>query len=502
MSLAGMAPSSLKSRTTPGIGLTVVVLALLAAVRIVGLHFSAVDLFYDESQYWAWAQEPAFGYVSKPPLLAWVIAAADHLCGNGETCIRAPMPLFYFGTCLAVYAIARELYDARTAFFAAISLALAPGISFSSRVISTDVPLLFFWALALLAYVKLLAQEKWSWVVLLGLSLGLGLLAKYAMIYFLIGIALAACLDAGARRLLRKPALWVALLIALALLAPNIGWNAQHHFATVGEVGNNIKGDGLTFNPLRAVEFIGSQFGVLGPILFAALLIAIVRMAAPAIIRADRLMLAFAIPPLALITAVAWITHANANWAATAFISGAIVAVAVLVRAKAWTWLIASIAIGIVGQVALLAADPFAAKAHLPGIGDVYSRTMGWRSFAEQTGELARKVGARSIVTDIHFETASLLYYWRNQPEQIFAWRNGPQSQDSFELNHPFTSDTPQPILYVTACPNKVPLADYFRDVQPLGSIVAPSGPSTAHFFEAYRLDGLQRAIGPRGCGW
>jgi 4-amino-4-deoxy-L-arabinose transferase-like glycosyltransferase len=489
--------------TKPDIELAVILLGLLTAVRVIGLHFSVVDLFYDESQYWAWAQEPAFGYVSKPPLLAWIIAATDHVCGNSEACIRTPMPVFYFGTCLVVYAIASELYDARIGFFAAISLALAPGISFSSRIVSTDVPLLFFWTLALLAYVKLLTQRKWYWIVLLGVSLGLGLLAKYAMVYFVLGVALAAWLEEDARRLWRRSDPWIALLIALLLLAPNIWWNAEHHFATVGEVGNNIKGDGLKFNPVRALEFVASQFGVLGVILFAVLLAAIVRFASPKMSRADRLMLAFAIPPLALITAVAWITHANANWAATAFISGTIVATATLVQARAWKWLAASIAIGIVAQVLLLAGDPFAARAHLPVVGDVYSRTMGWRSFAEQTGALARSVGARSIVTDIHFETASLLYYWRNQPERIFAWLNEPWPQDSFELNHPFTSDTPQPILYVTACFNKVPLGDYFRDVEPLGRIVAPSGPRTAHFFEAYKLDGLRGDIKPRGrCDW
>ena len=491
-------PSAPGTWIKPGFTLAIIVLGLLTILRILGLQFSAVELFFDESQYWAWAQEPAFGYVSKPPLLAWVIAVTGHVCGNSEACIRAPMPMFYFGTCLIVFAIARTLYDAKTACFAAISLALAPGISFSSRIVSTDVPLLFFWALALLAYVKLLGQSSWYWIVTLGVALGFGLLAKYAMAYFLLGTALAALFEPDARHLLRRPDLWIALAIALTLLAPNLWWNAEHHFATINEVENNLRGDGLKFNTGHALEFIASQFGVLGPILFGALLVAIVRVTALTLNRADRLMLAFAIPQLALITAVAWITRANGNWAATAFISGAIVAVALLVRVKARKWLTASIAMGVIAQVILLAADPFAARVHLRFGGDIYARTMGWRSFAEQTGALARKVGARSIVTDIHSETASLLYYWRDQPEQVFAWLNEPWPQDSFELNHPFTSATPQPILYVKACRSKVSLADYFRDVQPLGPIVAPSGPTSARYFEAYRLDGLRAEIRPR----
>src|SRR5256885_1354122 len=170
-----------RSRVVPGLGLAAAILALLTVIRLAGLKFSFVDLFFDEAQYWAWSRELAFGYFSKPPLLAWTIAGAERVCGASEACIRAPAPLLYFGSSLLVYAIARVLYDARVAFFAALSTALAMGTAFSSRIISTDVPLLFFWALALLAYVKLLGGAPRWWAAVLGLALGLGLMAKYAM---------------------------------------------------------------------------------------------------------------------------------------------------------------------------------------------------------------------------------------------------------------------------------------------------------------------------------
>ena len=58
------------------------------------------------------------------------------------------------------------------------------------RIIYTDPPLLFFWALASLSYVKMLRGRDLRWTALLGVSLGFGLLAKYAMIYFLLGIVI------------------------------------------------------------------------------------------------------------------------------------------------------------------------------------------------------------------------------------------------------------------------------------------------------------------------
>src|SRR6202163_3869102 len=160
-------------------------------IRLVGLELSTVDLFFDEAQYWSWSRELAFGYFSKPPMLAWLIAAAGHVCGTSEACIRAPAPLIFLGTSLLAYAIGRTLYDSRTGFWAAMLTALGTGTVFSARIISTDVPMVLFWALALLAYARLLQKVDWRWAIVLGVAIGAGLLAKYAMIYFLAGMLLA-----------------------------------------------------------------------------------------------------------------------------------------------------------------------------------------------------------------------------------------------------------------------------------------------------------------------
>src|SRR5262245_64293003 len=106
------------------------ILLALTVVRLIALAWSEVDLFFDESQYWAWSRELAFGYFSKPPLLAWVIAGAEAVCGSTEACIRAPAPVFYLGTCLVSYALAKALYDEATAFWAALLFAFGTGLAF------------------------------------------------------------------------------------------------------------------------------------------------------------------------------------------------------------------------------------------------------------------------------------------------------------------------------------------------------------------------------------
>ena len=60
-----------------------------------GVRRQRTDLVLDEAQYWTWSRELAFGYFSKPPMIAWVIRGTSELCGNSEACIRSASPVIY-----------------------------------------------------------------------------------------------------------------------------------------------------------------------------------------------------------------------------------------------------------------------------------------------------------------------------------------------------------------------------------------------------------------------
>lgn len=502
-----------RALATPSFAVCLLILSVLTLIRLVGLRWSVVDLFFDEAQYWAWSRELAFGYFSKPPLLAWIIAGAERICGDSEACLRAPAPIFYLGTSLLTYAIGRALYDARVAFWSALVIASAPGVVFSARIISTDVPLLFFWALALLAYVKLWQRAAtakrgvreppgaMTWGVVLGLALGFGMLAKYAMGYFVLGAAIAAFIDRDARAMLRRPEPWLALLIGVIVLSPNIWWNIDNGFATLRHTGDNIQGSGIALSPFKGLEFIASQFGVIGPVIFAMLLVLLTRMASPTVSRADSLMLAFAIPALALVTATGFITRANANWAAPSFVSAVIVVTAVLVRRAAWRWIAAGIALGAVAQVALLIGDSLADRLSVPGLAkpDLYARTLGWRALGDAAGRLAERAGARTIVAEQRDDEASLMYYQRNGGRPVLAWPTGPTPEHQFDLTRRFTAGAPAPALFITHCGATERLTRQFAQVEPLGGFAAPTGPTTTRDYVAFKLSAPRGAIVPLG---
>ncbi|HLL26177.1 MAG TPA: glycosyltransferase family 39 protein, partial [Xanthobacteraceae bacterium] len=357
---------SAREMRAPAFALCAGIVALVTLVRLIGLHTSVVDLYFDESQYWSWSQSPAFGYFSKPPLIAWVIAAAERACGSGEACIRAPSPIFYFGTSLLVYALANKLYGRRVAFWAALTFVFTTGVDFSARIISTDVPLLFFWTLALFAYVKLLQEADLRWGIVLGLALGFGLLAKYMMGFFVLSAVIAAFFDRAARDFLKTPAFFAALAIGILMIIPNLVWNIDNGFATFRHTGDNIRGSGAVFSPLEGITFLGSQFAVFGPITFGFLIAIMLRPGKFALVREDRLMLAFSVPVLAIVTALSFITRAHANWAATTVITGIVVVVAVLVRLEAWRWLKLGLGLGILVQGLLLVGDHFADRLSIP----------------------------------------------------------------------------------------------------------------------------------------
>jgi membrane-associated phospholipid phosphatase len=474
-------------------------LVALTAVRLVALKFSVVDLFPDEARYWAWAQVPAFGYFSKPPLIAWIIAGAGHICGSSEACLRAPAPLFYAGTALLAYFIARHLYGERAAFWTGLCIALGTGVVFSARIISTDVPLLFFWALALLAYVKLLDAPASRWSAVLGLALGFGLLAKYAMVYFLLGAFGASFIDPAARAIWRRRAIWFALMIALLVVAPNLIWNATHDFVTFRHTQGNILGGGFNLNPLGALGFVASQFAVCGPIVFATFLFVLARPSRFQLERADRSMIAFALPPLALVTVTALVTSAKANWAAPSAIPITVVAVALLVRHRQWRWLRASIALGLALQIILPVADTLADRLSLPFLPkpDIYHRTMGWKAMSTLVRQTAHTNGVRSIAAEQSDVVASLLYYLRADSWPILSWPTGAVPANQFELDRPLTAAAAEPVLYISNRCLPESLAEYYSTVETLAPIDAATGRHSARRFFAFKLSGARAGIAP-----
>jgi 4-amino-4-deoxy-L-arabinose transferase-like glycosyltransferase len=441
---------SVSALRRPALWAAVAVLAITAA-RVAFLAVSDLNLFVDEAQYWAWSRTLAFGYFSKPPLIAWLIAGTTALCGNAEACVRLPSPLFYAATSAVVFVLARAMYDERIAAWSAVVLATLPGVSFSAIIASTDVPLLFFWAAALLALWRLVNGGGTASAVALGVAVGLATLSKYAGAYFVLCAAayMIADRDARASLLGRRGAL--ALAVAVAVIAPNVVWNATHGFATIGHTAGLASGDdGPSFSVRNLLEFYGAQFGVFGPLPFAALTLLAARWAVRRASPRERMLLCFALPVLGLMLAEAFYARAYANWAAVAYVSASVLITVTL--AREWPRWLAPMAVfhaslAVVGYGVLAAGVSLAPLTF--GRTDPIDRVTGWDRLAAAVAERARAYPQATIMTDDRTLTAAMVYYLRNERRRVVAWNPGGSDDIVTAMVPPVDRETGRDILYL-----------------------------------------------------
>lgn len=440
--------------------LTLALVGVLTILRLVALFTTPLELYPDEAQYWLWSRHLDFGYFSKPPVIAWLIWATTHVGGDGEAWLRIGSPLLNAGTALVIARIAQRLYGdqpggAWVGLAAAAVFALMPGIQLSSVLITTDTPLLFFLSLMIWACVALPAASphRRIWVAAgMGAALGLAFLSKYAAIYALASLGAHLFLSPAARRAW-TPAMAAAFFVTLlAVFAPNMVWNLNHHFSTLEHTAANANWkSGKLFNPMELVQFIGSQFAVFGPVPFGVLagggilLAARKRLTPP-----DLMLLCFALPPLVTVAAQAFVSRANANWAGAAYVAGSVLVAAWLLRWEARRWLIGGLALQ-----ALLAAlfltwviNPRTAEAM--GMANSFKRARGWdqtvRAIIDRSREeQALHGGLTAVAVDDRFLFNVAAYYGRDyfgtpQAPPLRMWVHEIAPRNQAEAEAPMTA--------------------------------------------------------------
>ncbi|GAB6051820.1 glycosyltransferase family 39 protein [Magnetospira thiophila] len=469
--------------------LAVAIVAALTVARIAGLFLSDLNLHGDEAQYWFWSTTPDWGYFSKPPMIGWLIAATSAL-GKGEAFVRLGAPLLHGATALLLYGVAASLYDRRAAFWTAMVYATLPAVSFSSALISTDVPLLFFWALALLALDRLLATRGRPWAVLLGLAIGLGLMSKYAMVYFLLGLGLYLVFTPSQRGLLRSLRLLEVLLIAGLCLLPNLLWNMDHHWVTAGHTASNANWTQAFSHPGKGLEFVGAQFGVFGPILLGALLIRLGRWRRDPLSEADRRLLFFSLPVLLLVTAQAFASRSHANWAATAYVAATPLVTAWLLRVGP-RWLSLSTALHGLGVLAILVV--FSGAVALPLKKDPLDKLRGWAEVGARVAAVSRPLHPTAILVHDRLLIGQLLYYLPDSPAPLRMWPGDAAIHNHYELTLPLTPDLGGRVFYLTEKGEDTSIPPLARRIAATGEMEIPLTSGTVRAFTWYLLEDLRK---------
>jgi len=487
-------------------------------LRVGGLFLSEVNLGPDETQYWYWSLNPAFGYFSKPPMIAWLIHASTTLFGHGEWAVRLFSPLLHAGSAIWLYFSAAFCFGRRAALWAGSGWLLIPGVAFSSALFTTDVPLLFFWSGALYVWLRLViikpgqhGEVSLGLGLILGLMLGAGFLSKYAMIYFPIAMAASLATIPALRhaRAILGSAISLAVMALVAL--PNILWNMRNGLQTVEHTAANAAWDRSLFNPVAFLEFFLAQFGVFGPVLFSAFILILgmrihhqvrrgrfftgINAIAPdrrPVGNATATLIWFALTPLLIVCIQAFISRAHANWAAAAYPAMTLLATFWLLHWRCAITLKLNHALtGILSLALAIGLLSFPLIDFL-GLSGAIKRVRGW---PEQGAFVAFHAGTYpTIMADDRELTGELLYYADLAERGVVAFNSNSRIDSTYEANNPYTGRQPEPILFVSLEKDAPGAGAVFETVSLVATNTVDRGKSPPRTLYLYRLEGFRLA--------
>ncbi len=284
-----------------------VCLLALSIFRIYYILYGPLDLSTDEAHYWEWSRRLDLSYYSKGPMIAYLIALSTSFFGDNAFGVRIFAALFSALSSIILYRLGRDMYDERVGATSAALFQIIPLYSTFGVIFTIDSPFVFFWIVSLYLFwqaVKVSSKhyevcteatagsgarnncllptaysKPFLLWIFLGVSVGLGLLTKYTMAFFYLCAFLYLITSVQMRRFLRTGIPYIALFVSVLVFSPVIIWNARHGWVTLRHTaGQAHVADGLTVSVKSFIEFIGSQFGVITPILFVMMMIALWKM--------------------------------------------------------------------------------------------------------------------------------------------------------------------------------------------------------------------------------
>jgi 4-amino-4-deoxy-L-arabinose transferase-like glycosyltransferase len=239
------------------------VLLGLAAVVIHLLVNGRYGIFRDEMYFIICGQRPDWGFVDQPPLIPLLASWSYALFGDNLIGFRIVPMLAMAATVAMAAEFARAIGGNRFAqWLAGLCVLAAPhflaiGLLFTTDTFQTLGWLGCFWCLVRIEQTR---DERW-WLAF-GLIAGATLLGKYMIAFFLVTLAVG-LLATPLRRSLLRPWVYLGMLIAAAMILPNVLWQQAHGwpFQQLGEAAKN--GKNVALSPFA---YFTQQLLLMGPL--------------------------------------------------------------------------------------------------------------------------------------------------------------------------------------------------------------------------------------------
>lgn len=191
-----------------------------------GFHRDELDMLMN-------ARQLDWGYVNYPPLTPLIARTGLTLFGNSLQGLRLFSALGQGVVAVLAGLMARDFGGKRPAqALAALAVVISPVALMAGTLIQYMAFDYLWWVVLAFFVVRVLATEDPRWWLGVGVAVGLGMMTKYTILFFVAGLA-AAVLITSTRRALRSRYLWFGVGLALLIYLPNLIWQIQHQFISL-----------------------------------------------------------------------------------------------------------------------------------------------------------------------------------------------------------------------------------------------------------------------------
>ena len=208
-----------------------ILLGIAAAVALLHLLTNNRYGFHrDELQFLSDARHLDWGFVSYPPFTPFVEHISLGLFGLSMVGLRLFAVLGQAVVIVVAGLMAKELGGARLAqVTAALAVAFSPLPLFGGTEFQYTSFDLLWWVLIAYFCIRLLKSENPRWCLAIGALVGMALLTKYSIVFYIAGI-LAGVVLTPARRYFASRWFWAGVAVALLIFLPNLVWLVRHDF--------------------------------------------------------------------------------------------------------------------------------------------------------------------------------------------------------------------------------------------------------------------------------
>ena len=184
----------------------------------------------DELDFIMSARRLDWGYISYPPLTPFMARIGLELFGESLRGLRV-LPAIAQGVVMVLAGLmARDMGGKRHAqILTAFVVFITPVSLFGGTVIMYFAFDYLWWVIVAFFTVRLLATEDARYWLGIGAGIGLGMMTKYTMAFWVAGLIFAV-LVTSARKYLRSKWLYFGAALALLIFLPNLIWQMQHDF--------------------------------------------------------------------------------------------------------------------------------------------------------------------------------------------------------------------------------------------------------------------------------